>query len=424
MIKNNILEYLYSRNLIFQLTNRELLEKKLKKGPISVYCGFDPTAESLHLGHLIPIICLKYFQDRGHKPIVLLGGATGLIGDPSFKAKERKLQDNKTVIKCVEKIKTQITKLLNFDCGCNSAVIVDNNDWFSEISLLSFLRDIGKHFSVNQMINKEAIKQRLNRSDQGISYTEFSYNLLQSYDFAYLNRVYDVSLQIGGSDQWGNITSGINLTHRLNNCQVFGITVPLITKSDGTKFGKTENETIWLDSLKTSPYKFYQFWINTSDNDVYRFLRYFTSLHNSEIDSLEHEDKNTNKTPRAQYILAEQITRLVHGENGLISAKRITDNLFSSNIVDMTESDFKQLAFDGITTIVVDKCEDLQKALVQAKLVSSLSQARTMINNSAIYVNGTKQSNVNYKFNKHDKLFNKYTLVRRGKKNYCLINWI
>ncbi|MXP50958.1 tyrosine--tRNA ligase [Pantoea sp. SoEX] len=426
MIKNNIIGYLNSRNLIFQLTNKDLLEKKLEQGSISVYCGFDPTAESLHLGHLIPIICLKHFQNLGHKPVLLLGGATALIGDPSFKAKERKLQDKETIVQSAEKIKKQLTRLLDFNCGFNSAIIVNNYNWFSNIDLLSFLRDIGKHFSVNQMISKEAIKQRLKRNDHGISYTEFSYNLLQSYDFAHLNKKYGVFLQIGGSDQWGNITSGINLTHKLNNDQVFGLTVPLITKSDGSKFGKTEKETIWLDPLKTTPYKFYQFWINISDCDVYLFLRYFTSIDNDKITALEYEDKNVNKIPQAQYVLAEYVTRLVHGEIGLISAKRITCSLFCSSISDLSELDFEQLAIDGMPNITIkkDTFKDLHKILVETKLASSFTQARTMINNNAIYVNGRKESNISYKFDKKDILFNKYTLLRRGKKNYYLISWL
>ncbi|PPI88147.1 tyrosine--tRNA ligase [Candidatus Pantoea edessiphila] len=424
MSTNNIISYLHNRDLICQLTNEDIIIKKIQEGPISVYCGFDPTAESLHLGHLVPLICLRHFQNLGHKPILLVGGATGLIGDPSFKATERKLNDNDIIKKWIKKIKGQLTRFLNFDCGFNSALIINNIDWFKKINVLTFLREIGKHFSVNQMINKEAIKQRIKRNDQGISFTEFSYNLLQSYDFAYLNKLHNVSLQIGGSDQWGNITSGINLTRKLNKNQVFGLTVPLITKSDGTKFGKTEKETIWLDSEKTSPYKFYQFWINTADTDIYRFLKYFTSISTTKINRMEYEDKNISKIPSAKYILAEEITNLVHGKNGMISAKRITQSLFSSNIIDMTESDFKQLAFDGIPNIILSELEDLQAALVKAKLAASRSQAKTMISSYAININGKKQSNPYYIFNKSDKLFNKYTLICRGKKNHCLINWL
>ncbi len=242
-----------------------------------------------------------------------MGGATGLIGDPSFKAAERKLNTKDTVQEWVDKIRKQVAPFLDFDCGDNSAIAANNYDWFGGMNVLTFLRDIGKHFSVNQMINKEAVKQRLNRDDQGISFTEFSYNLLQGYDFACLNKLHGVALQIGGSDQWGNITSGIDLTRRLHQKQVFGLTVPLITKADGTKFGKTEGGAVWLDPKKTSPYKFYQFWINTADADVYRFLKFFTFMDIEDINALEEEDKNSGKAPRAQYVLAEEVTRLVHG---------------------------------------------------------------------------------------------------------------
>ena len=240
------------------MTDEEALAERLAQGPIALYCGFDPTADSLHLGHLVPLLCLKRFQQAGHKPVALVGGATGLIGDPSFKAAERKLNTEDTVQEWVDKIRKQVAPFLDFDCGDNTAIAANNYDWFGSMNVLTFLRDIGKHFSVNQMINKEAVKQRLNRDDQGISFTEFSYNLLQGYDFACLNKLHGVALQIGGSDQWGNITSGIDLTRRLHQNQVFGLTVPLITKADGTKFGKTEGGAVWLDPKKTSPYKFYQ----------------------------------------------------------------------------------------------------------------------------------------------------------------------
>lgn len=258
MASSNLIKQLQERGLVAQVTDEEALAERLAQGPIALYCGFDPTADSLHLGHLVPLLCLKRFQQAGHKPVALVGGATGLIGDPSFKASERKLNTEDTVQEWVDKIRNQVAPFLDFDCGENAAIAANNYDWFGSMNVLTFLRDIGKHFSVNQMINKEAVKQRLNRDDVGISFTEFSYNLLQGYDFACLNERYGVALQIGGSDQWGNITSGIDLTRRLHQNQVFGLTVPLITKADGTKFGKTEGGAVWLDPKKTSPYKFYQ----------------------------------------------------------------------------------------------------------------------------------------------------------------------
>ncbi|MGL9734062.1 MAG: tyrosine--tRNA ligase [Symbiopectobacterium sp.] len=422
MASGNLIQQLQERGLVAQVTDGNALAEQLAQGSVALYCGFDPTADSLHLGHLVPLLCLRRFQLAGHKPVALVGGATGLIGDPSFKATERKLNTSETVGEWVEKIRDQVSPFLDFDCGDNSAVMANNYDWFGCMNVLTFLRDIGKHFSVNQMINREAVKQRLNRDDVGISFTEFSYNLLQCYDFAALNEKYGVAVQIGGSDQWGNITSGIDLIRRLHQNTVFGLTVPLITKSDGTKFGKTEGGAVWLDAKKTSPYKFYQFWINTADADVYRFLKFFTFLSIEEITALEEEDKNSGKAPRAQYVLAEKVTQMVHGEVGLQAAQRITQSLFS-DVNALTENDFIQLAQDGMPVIELGRDADLQQALVTAELVPSRGQARTMITSNAVTINGEKQSNPEYTFADSDRLFDRYTLLRRGKKYYCLICW-
>lgn len=419
----NVIKQLQERGLIAQLTDEQALVERLAQGPIALYCGFDPTADSLHLGHLVPLLCLKRFQLAGNKPVALVGGATGLIGDPSFKAVERKLNTQDTVNDWVNKIKEQVSPFLDFNCAENAAVVVNNYDWFGNMNVLTFLRDIGKYFSVNAMINKEAVKQRINRDDVGISYTEFSYNLLQSYDFSCLNKEHNVELQIGGSDQWGNITSGIDLTRRLHQKQVYGLTVPLITKSDGTKFGKTEGGAVWLDPKKTSPYKFYQFWINTADSDVYRFLKFFTFMSLEAINALEEEDKNSGVAPRAQLVLAEEVTGLVHGEAGLVAAKRITQCLFSGSLEALTEEDFAQLAQDGMPIVELEIGADLQQAIVNAELAPSRGQARTMIESNAISINGTKQSTADYKFTDADRLFNRYSLLRRGKKHYSLIIW-
>lgn len=418
----NVIKQLQERGLIAQLTDEVGLEKRLAQGQLALYCGFDPTADSLHLGHLVPLLCLKRFQLAGHRPIALVGGATGLIGDPSFKAIERKLNTEDTVVMWTDKIKAQIAAFLDFDCGENSAVAINNYDWFGKMNVLTFLRDIGKYFSVNAMINKEAVKQRINRDDTGISYTEFSYNLLQAYDFCSLNKKYNTELQIGGSDQWGNITSGIDLTRRLCQKQVYGLTVPLITKSDGTKFGKTESGAVWLDAKKTSSYKFYQFWINTADADVYRFLKFFTFMSLSDINALEQEDKKKDK-PQAQYVLAEEVTRLIHGEAGLAAAKRITHSLFSGNLAILSEDDFIQLAQDGMPTVILDKNTDLQQALVSALLAPSRAQARTLIVSNAISINGKKCCSADYMFCEKDKLYHRYTLLRRGKRHYSLLIW-
>ncbi|SNC58782.1 tyrosine--tRNA ligase [Sodalis endosymbiont of Henestaris halophilus] len=421
-----LMQELQERGLILQVTDERGLSKRLASGPISLYCGFDPTADSLHLGHLVPLMCLKRFQLAGHLPVALIGGATGLIGDPSFKATERKLHAPETVRVWVEKIKHQISLLIDFDCRDNSLLVVNNHDWFSAMNMLTFLRDIGKHFSINQLIHKELIKQRLNRADNGVSFTEFSYNLLQSYDFAFLNKQYGVELQIGGSDQWGNIISGVELTRRLHHHTVYGLTVPIITKADGTKFGKTEGNTVWLDSRKTSPYNFYQFWVNTADSDVYRFLKLFTFLSLSTIEALEQEDQTrvSGKPPRAQYILAEEMTRMVHGVQGLSAAKRITASLFTNVLTSLDEDDFAQLAQDGMPMVVLG-CDvnNLQQALVAAKLVSSRRQARVMIRSNAVAVNGKKKAEPEYIFHEADKLYNHYTLLQRGKKHYCLLYW-
>lgn len=418
----NVIKQLQERGLIAQLTDEIGLKKRLVQGQLALYCGFDPTADSLHLGHLVPLLCLKRFQLAGHRPIALVGGATGLIGDPSFKATERKLNTKDTVVTWSDKIKVQVAPFLDFDCGDNSAVAINNYDWFGDMNVLTFLRDIGKYFSVNAMINKEAVKQRINRDDMGISYTEFSYNLLQAYDFYSLNKKYNVELQIGGSDQWGNITSGIDLTRRLCQKQVYGLTVPLITKSDGTKFGKTESGTVWLDAQKTSPYKFYQFWLNTADADVYRFLKFFTFISLSDINALEQEDKNRDK-PQAQYILAEEVTRLIHGEAGLAAAKRITHSLFSGNLAVLSEDDFIQLAQDGMPAVILDKNTDLQQALVSSLLAPSRAQARTLIVSNAISINGKKYCSADYIFGEKDKLYDRYTLLRRGKRHCSLLIW-
>ncbi|MDF7680829.1 tyrosine--tRNA ligase [Enterobacteriaceae bacterium ESL0689] len=423
MASSNLIKQLQERGLIAQVTDENALAERLAQGPIALYCGFDPTADSLHLGHLVPLLCLKRFQMAGHQPVALVGGATGLIGDPSFKAVERKLNTESTVQEWVDKIRQQVTPFLDFTCGDNAAIMANNYDWFGSMNVLTFLRDIGKHFSVNQMINKEAVRQRLNRDDQGISFTEFSYNLLQGYDFACLNKRHNVVLQIGGSDQWGNITSGIDLTRRLHQNQVFGLTVPLITKADGTKFGKTEGGAVWLDPKKTSPYKFYQFWINTADADVYRFLRFFTFMSIDAIAALEEEDRNSGKAPRAQYVLAEQVTRLVHGEEGLAAAQRITESLFNGHLSDLQETDFAQLAQDGMPIIEAEKTADLLQVLVDSELQPSRGQARKAVIANAVTVNGEKQADPEYLFNETDRLFGHYTLLRRGKKNYCLVCW-
>lgn len=419
----NLISDLQARGLIAQMTDGDSLGKKLAEKSITLYCGFDPTADSLHIGSLVPILVLKRFQQAGHKPIALVGGATGMIGDPSFKATERKLNTPDIIDSWVGKIRKQVEPFLDFT-GSNAAMMANNHDWFGKMDVLTFLRDIGKHFSVNAMIKKEAVQQRINRDDAGISFTEFTYSLLQGYDFVELNKQFGCELQIGGSDQWGNITAGTDLTRRMNQQQVFGLTMPLVTKSDGTKFGKTESGTIWLDAKKTSPYKFYQFWLTTADADVYKFLRYFTFLSTSEIDAIEAADLASAGKPEGQRILAEQVTTLVHGEAAVIAAQRISQSLFSEDQQSLTMDDFEQLALDGLPHIEISKEQTgLLDALVAGELASSKSQARGFIESAAVIINGAKVTELTYNFSETDRRYGSYTLLRRGKKNHCLVIW-
>ncbi len=423
MYQSALLQDLQARGLIAQITDAAALDELLSKESVTLYCGFDPTADSLHLGHLVPVLLLRRFQQAGHKPIALVGGATGMIGDPSFKATERKLNTPDVIAGWVDRIRGQVAPFLDFE-GANAAIMANNYDWFGAMNCLEFMRDIGKHFSVNAMIKKESVQQRLQREDQGISYTEFSYSLLQGYDFAELNRRHGCSLQIGGSDQWGNIVAGTDLTRRLNQKHVFGLTLPLVTKADGTKFGKTESGAIWLDAKKTSPYAFYQFWLNTADADVYKFLRYFTFLSVAELDAIEAADKASGQKPEAQRVLAEQATELVHGKAALEAAQRISHSLFSGNLETLTESDFEQLAQDGVPGVALEKSTTgLIDVLVAAGLAKSKSEARGFLQSGSVTVNGQKIDALDHQIVDAERRFGRFTLLRRGKKNYALVSW-
>ena len=345
----DIISDLENRELVSQLAGGNELKDHLSSGSRTVYCGFDPTAESLHVGSVVPLLVLKRFQMAGHKPIALIGGATGLIGDPSFKTDERQLNSNEVVEQWVERLKPQLSQFLDFDCGENSAVLVNNLDWTQGYDVLGFMRDVGKHFSVNVMIQKESVKQRIEREGEGISFTEFSYMLLQSYDFAQLYKRHNCTVQVGGSDQWGNITGGIDLTRRMEQNQVYGVTVPLVTKSDGTKFGKTETGTVWISANMTSPYALYQFWLNVADADVYRYLKFYSFLSVNEIEEIEQSDKNSQGRREAQGILAAEVTELLHGATGLTAAKRISDALFSGDIAQLTNEDLDPVSYTHLT---------------------------------------------------------------------------
>ncbi|MFQ1743124.1 tyrosine--tRNA ligase [Aeromonas veronii] len=420
MINPHLLDELTERGLVAQNSDPAALADHLAT-PRTVYCGFDPTAGSLHIGHLVPLLMLRRFQLAGHTPVALVGGATGLIGDPSFKATERSLNSADTVQGWVASLSAQIRALLPADEGLSAPQLVNNGNWMGQMSALDFLRDIGKHFSVNAMLARESVRQRLARPDQGISFTEFSYALLQSYDFAVLHQRLGCTLQIGGNDQWGNITSGMDLTRRLHQAQVHGMTLPLITKADGTKFGKTEGGAVWLDPALTSPYAFYQFWLGTADEDIYRFLRYYSFMSLSEIDALEAEDAKRQGRKQAQQVLANELTELVHGKAALAAVQRISELLFSGDVARLGESDLAQLAQDGMPCSTVSGETDLVSLLVSCGLANSRRIARELLAAGAISLNGALKQDDQLSAN--DRLFGRYLLLRRGKKQYHLVAW-
>jgi tyrosyl-tRNA synthetase len=432
-VDTNFLQELQARGLISQVTGGDLLSEHLNSASRTLYCGFDPTADSLHIGSLVPLLMLKRFQLAGHKPIALVGGATGLIGDPSFKAQERKLNTPDVVASWVDKLRAQVSRFVDFGESAVSAQVVNNLDWVGGMDVLGFLRDVGKHFSINNMINKESVRQRIDREGEGISFTEFTYMLLQSYDFAELYARNQCTLQIGGSDQWGNITGGIDLTRRMHGGQVFGLTMPLVTKSDGAKFGKTESGTIWLDPIKTSPYMFYQFWLNTADADVYKFLRYFTFLTVERIAEIEADDLASQMKPKAQLILADEMTRLVHGDAGLLAAQRITDALFSGELVGLSEADFEQLRQDGLPSSKLIRSDisglPLTQLLADVEMAASGKQIKDALVRNAVSINGrmkTMEDNLQSDFNfaLADAFFGRFYLVKLGKKKYHLFDVI
>ncbi|MEO0444296.1 MAG: tyrosine--tRNA ligase [Pseudomonadota bacterium] len=426
-ISSGLLADLQARGLVAQMTGESTLFEFLDQ-PRVLYCGFDPTADSLHIGSLVPLLTLKRFQQAGHSPIALVGGATGLIGDPSFKAQERKLNTPDLVAAWVDKLKRQVSQFIDFNAASNPAAVVNNLDWTKDIKVLDFLRDVGKHFSVNNMVNKESVKQRIEREGEGISYTEFSYMLLQSYDFAQLYQRHQCTLQIGGSDQWGNIVGGVELTRRLHSGHVYGLTLPLVTKADGTKFGKTESGTIWLDASKTSPYAFYQFWLNTADADVYTFLRYFTFLELAEIDLIEETDRQASMKPKAQAILAEEVTRLVHGEQALDAAKRITKALFDGSVADLGPGDLQQLQQDGLPSTQLTQAvlqQPLTSLFVDAGMAKSGKQVKDALSRNSVLVNGSKvglEQNLATQdiFSPAKAFYRQWFIVKFGKKSHHL----
>jgi tyrosyl-tRNA synthetase len=427
-IQQDLLSNMHSLGLIAQVSSEAELVEHLQQGPRTVYCGFDPSADSLHVGNLVPLLALRRFQLAGHRPVLLVGGATGMIGDPGGRSTERELKSAAVVKDFVVKIRQQASAFLDFDCGETSAIVVDNAEWTEKLSAIDYLRDIGKHFSVNAMIQKETVKRRLEDDSQGISYTEFSYMVLQSYDFVVLNERYDCTIQMGGSDQWGNITSGMDLIRRMNGKQAFAITYPLITNSDGTKFGKSMGNAIWLEPQRTSPYSFYQFWRNCADADVINYLKVFTFLPATRLQELITMHAADPGLQVAHKALAEEVTQLVHGEAGLAAAVRISQALFQNTLSTLAEVDLQQLAQDGLpVTQVQGETTGILDLLVESGLALTprgdvtLGQARKLIQSNAVSVNGEKISDPDLQLTRGRALFGHYYIIQKGKKSHHMI---
>lgn len=422
-----ILEDLHWRGLVNDCTAEEALVKRLAEAPISLYSGFDPTADSLHVGNLVPLIALRRFQNYGHKPIALAGGATGSIGDPSGKKSERQLLTKKVLDHNIASVKTQLASILDFSEDIeNTARLVDNASWMAPISFLDFLRDVGKHFTVNSMVAKESVRARMEDRDVGISYTEFSYMLLQGYDFYHLYQAENCELQIGGSDQWGNITIGTELTRKKEGATVFGLTLPLITNADGTKFGKSESGAVWLDPERTSVYRFYQYFINVDDRDVIRYLKYFTFLGQEEITELESKHDANPGAREAHRTLAREMTQLIHGEEATNDAIKASQILFGGGLDGISENALKEVANEipnataSSDTLSGDGLS-LLDALVESGLSQSRGQAKKDIQGGGVNVNNNRIQDLQAKLTASDVYFCKYILLRRGKKNYAAL---
>lgn len=414
----DLLQELRWRGLIYDVINEEELKERLKK-PITVYCGFDPTADSMHIGSLLPIVTLLRFHRAGHRVIALTGGGTGLIGDPSGKKSQRSMNDEGIVAKWGELFKEQFAKFLPFDD--KTAFSVDNYDWLSKLSAIEMWREYGQHFNLNYMLAKESVKSRI---DTGLTYLEFSYMVMQSIDFLkmYQDKTLNCEMQIGGQDQWGNITAGMELIRKVEGpeAKVFGLTIPLITKSDGSKFGKTESGAVWLDEKKTSPYEMYQFFINTSDSDVIKFIKYYTFLNEEEILSLEEKVKTSPHLREAQKVLASEIVKMVHGEAGLNNAIKLTDALFKGDIKELNVEEIK-MCFKDVPSIELVEDLNIVDLLVNIKAASSKREAREFVKNNAVSINGEMVNDIEFVVTKNNAVGGLFTVVRRGKKNYYLV---
>lgn len=409
------------RGLIVDSTRPDDLQQHLHGAVRSAYVGFDPTSDSLHVGSLLPLLTLRRIQLAGHRPIVLIGGGTGLIGDPSGKSGERQLNPEQQVAEWAARLKDQVKPFLDFDTGLGAAILADNYEWLGKLNLVPFLRDIGKHFPLGAMIAKESVRSRMSRSEDGISYTEFSYQVLQAYDFMALLERFGCTLQLGGSDQWGNITAGVELIRRVKGAAAHGITLPLVTKSDGSKFGKTESGTIWLDSAKTSPYEMYQFWLNTADDDVVKYLKYFTFLSPEQTDELGRATEDSPDRREAQRVLAREVTTLVHGESATAEAEAISRALFSGEVESLTELQLEH-ACRTMPSTVLDAAEvegrSVIDLLVRIGLAASKREARDLVSAGAICLNDERVKGVDARISRRLARFERFIVIRKGKKNY------
>ena len=427
------------KNFVEELTWRGMIhtimpgtEEQLQKEITSAYLGIDPTADSLHIGHLAGLMMLKHFQNCGHKPIALVGGATGMIGDPSMKSAERNLLDEETLRHNQEAIKRQLSHFLDFDSDApNAALLVNNYDWMKEFSFIDFIRDIGKHITVNYMMSKDSVKKRLNGEErEGMSFTEFSYQLVQGYDYYYLNNHYGCKLQMGGSDQWGNITTGTELIRRKGGIEAYALTCPLITKADGGKFGKTEKGNVWLDARYTSPYAFYQFWLNVSDEDAQKYIKIFTMLTKEQVEEAIAIHSEAPHQRHLQKLLAKEVTVMVHGEVEYQKAVDASSILFGNSTSEALRSLDEQTflsVFEGVPQYTLNK-SDLPKGIidtlsVDTQVFPSKGECRKMIQGGGLSINKDKCNDVNYQFTEADLLDGKYILVQRGKKNYYILKF-
>lgn len=423
MSTDTLFESLTWRGYVNQYTDPALPELLEQEKPFTLYCGFDPTADSLHIGSLLPILGLAHFQRAGHRPIALVGGGTGLIGDPSFKAQERAMLTREQVAFNAQGIRRQLERFLDFE-GSRAALLLNNAEWLCALPLINFLRDVGKCFTVNVMLSRESVRQRIEDREHGMSFTEFSYSLLQAYDFYHLNEHHGCRLQIGGSDQWGNIVSGIDLIRRKTGRETYGLTFPLVTKADGSKFGKTESGNVWLDPARTSPYRFYQFWINQADADVGRYLRYFTFLERQEIEALEQAHAQTPHLRQAQKKLAEEVTRMVHGQDALEGALKATAALFGGDLRGLEEATLLEV-FEEAPSATVPRHRfgsgTLLDVLTDVGVFTSKGEARRLIRNGGLYLNGERIERENAPWTSQCLLTPSLAVLRTGKKHYHLL---